>query len=204
MGLVITGFPLKYSDTDWAKAISSLMGGSHVMGMIHRFLALVTFLYAGIHAAFLAWFFTKKCPRPIPQIHLRPGVARLQPARPQGLYRHGALVLLAGAAPQARPLGLLRKVRLLGRDLGRLRHRRHGADPLDADAVHAHPAGLGPQLRHGDPFDRGAPRGLGHFPGSLLQHPHAPGEVSDRYGDADGPDDRVGNDGRAARWNTSG
>ena len=65
MGLVATGFPLKYSDTGWAKAIAGMMGGAHVMGIIHRLLALVTFSYVAIHVAFLIWFFTKKCPRPI-------------------------------------------------------------------------------------------------------------------------------------------
>lgn len=65
MGLVATGFPLKYSYTGWAKAIAAVMGGTHAMGVIHRILAVVTFLYAGVHAAFLVYFFWKKCPRPI-------------------------------------------------------------------------------------------------------------------------------------------
>jgi len=64
MGLVATGFPLKYSYTDWAQEMSSWFGGAHAMGVLHRILAVVTFGYAGTHAAYLAWFFWKKCPRP--------------------------------------------------------------------------------------------------------------------------------------------
>ncbi|MCB2153753.1 hypothetical protein KQI84_02610 [bacterium] len=65
MGLVATGFPLKYSYTEWAHQFANLFGGIPVMGMIHRVLAVITFMYAGTHAAFLVYFFWKKCPRPI-------------------------------------------------------------------------------------------------------------------------------------------
>jgi cytochrome b subunit of formate dehydrogenase len=64
MGLVATGFPLKYSYTGWAQAIASLFGGIHAMGILHRLFAVVTFAYAGLHLGFLAWFFWKKCPAP--------------------------------------------------------------------------------------------------------------------------------------------
>jgi cytochrome b subunit of formate dehydrogenase len=64
MGLVITGFPLKYSYAVWAKDLAALFGGAHVLGIIHRFLAVVTFSYAGIHLAFLAHFFAFRCPKP--------------------------------------------------------------------------------------------------------------------------------------------
>jgi cytochrome b subunit of formate dehydrogenase/5-methylcytosine-specific restriction endonuclease McrA len=64
MGLVITGFPLKYSYTHWALAIAESLGGIHVLGLLHRMFALVTFAYAGVHLVFLIWFFTVKCPRP--------------------------------------------------------------------------------------------------------------------------------------------
>lgn len=64
MGLVATGFPLKYSYAHWAQVISALMGGAHVMGIIHRVLAVVTFSYAAMHAGFLIYFFLYKCPKP--------------------------------------------------------------------------------------------------------------------------------------------
>ncbi|MCX5804451.1 MAG: cytochrome C [Proteobacteria bacterium] len=47
-GLVITGFPLKYHGTPWAKALISFMGGAHKAGLYHRFAAVILiglFLY---------------------------------------------------------------------------------------------------------------------------------------------------------------
>ena len=64
MGLVLTGFPLKYSHTDWAHEMTRWLGGIRFMGHAHRFFAVLTFLYAAVHVTFLAWFFWKKCPRP--------------------------------------------------------------------------------------------------------------------------------------------
>jgi cytochrome b subunit of formate dehydrogenase len=64
MGLVATGFPLKYSYTGWAHAISAAFGGTHAMGVLHRLFAIVTFAYAGLHLCYLVWFFWRKCPAP--------------------------------------------------------------------------------------------------------------------------------------------
>jgi cytochrome b subunit of formate dehydrogenase/5-methylcytosine-specific restriction endonuclease McrA len=72
MGLVLTGFPLKYSYSEWAKEIASFLGGSHVMGLMHRGFAIVTFAYAGLHLCFLIWFFARHCPRPIYKYLLGP------------------------------------------------------------------------------------------------------------------------------------
>ncbi len=65
MGLVATGFPLKYSNTEWAVRIAGLFGGVSVMGGIHRFLACLTVLYAAVHVSYLMYFFWSQCPRPI-------------------------------------------------------------------------------------------------------------------------------------------
>ncbi len=65
MGLVATGFPLKYSYATWAHNLSAAFGGLHAMGILHRIFAIITFGYAGLHFAFLVFFFWKKCPRPI-------------------------------------------------------------------------------------------------------------------------------------------
>lgn len=62
MGLVATGFPLKYSSTDWAKSFAAVLGGVQVMGIIHRVMAIITFAYFGIHLGFLGYFFAFKCP----------------------------------------------------------------------------------------------------------------------------------------------
>ncbi|MEY4386116.1 MAG: hypothetical protein RLY20_1399 [Verrucomicrobiota bacterium] len=56
--LVITGMPLKFYYTDWAKTIFAVLGGAESARMLHRFGALVTFLYFGLHVASLtigAW-----------------------------------------------------------------------------------------------------------------------------------------------------
>lgn len=47
--LVITGMPLKFYYTDWAKALFHLLGGAEVARSLHRFGAIVTFLYFGLH-----------------------------------------------------------------------------------------------------------------------------------------------------------
>jgi len=47
--LVITGMPLKFYYTDWAKAMFSIIGGPETSRALHRFGAIVTFLYFGLH-----------------------------------------------------------------------------------------------------------------------------------------------------------
>jgi len=47
--LVITGMPLKFYYTDWAKFIFSLIGGPETARMLHRFGAIVTFTYFTLH-----------------------------------------------------------------------------------------------------------------------------------------------------------
>ncbi len=52
--LVITGMPLKFYYTDWAKTMFSIIGGPDTARVLHRFGALVTFLYFGLHLASVA------------------------------------------------------------------------------------------------------------------------------------------------------
>lgn len=47
--LVITGMPLKFYYTDWAKVIFNLLGGAAVARSLHHFGAIVTFLYFVLH-----------------------------------------------------------------------------------------------------------------------------------------------------------
>jgi len=47
--LVITGMPLKFYYTDWAKAMFTIIGGPDTARVLHRFGAIVTFLYFGLH-----------------------------------------------------------------------------------------------------------------------------------------------------------
>src|ERR1044071_724129 len=47
--LVITGMPLKFYYTDWAKALFNLLGGTEVARSLHHFGAVITFLYFALH-----------------------------------------------------------------------------------------------------------------------------------------------------------
>jgi cytochrome b subunit of formate dehydrogenase len=49
--LVITGMPLKFYYTGWARALFNLLGGPQTARSLHHFGALVTFLYFGLHLA---------------------------------------------------------------------------------------------------------------------------------------------------------
>src|SRR6185436_7630559 len=47
--LVITGMPLKFYYTNWAKALFQIIGGAETARALHRLGAIVTFLYFGLH-----------------------------------------------------------------------------------------------------------------------------------------------------------
>jgi cytochrome b subunit of formate dehydrogenase len=47
--LVITGMPLKFYDAHWAKVIFGILGGAEVARALHRFGAIVTLGYFGLH-----------------------------------------------------------------------------------------------------------------------------------------------------------
>ena len=47
--LVITGMPLKFYYTDWAKVIFEVIGGAASARALHRFGAIITFLYFALH-----------------------------------------------------------------------------------------------------------------------------------------------------------
>jgi predicted CXXCH cytochrome family protein len=49
LGLALTGMTLKFSYTRWAQVLSHLLGGFEAAGLIHRFCALLTFTYFGLH-----------------------------------------------------------------------------------------------------------------------------------------------------------
>ena len=51
--LVITGMPLKFYYTNWAKTLFEIIGGAETARALHRFGALVTFTYFGLHVASL-------------------------------------------------------------------------------------------------------------------------------------------------------
>ena len=51
--LVLTGMPLKFYYTNWAKEIFDLLGGAEVARALHHFGAIITFAYFGLHLS--AW-----------------------------------------------------------------------------------------------------------------------------------------------------
>ncbi len=58
--LVITGMPLKFYYTEWAKLMFNVLGGAEAARMLHRFGAIVTFLYFGLHLCSLCVGFWKR------------------------------------------------------------------------------------------------------------------------------------------------
>ena len=59
LGLVLTGMPLKFNETAWAKEWANFMGGIQVAAYIHRICALITFLYFFLHLAFALYYIVK-------------------------------------------------------------------------------------------------------------------------------------------------
>lgn len=47
--LTLTGMPLKFYYPGWAKTIFHMVGGVEVARSLHRFGAIITFLYFGLH-----------------------------------------------------------------------------------------------------------------------------------------------------------
>ncbi|MEW6195290.1 MAG: cytochrome b/b6 domain-containing protein [Bacteroidota bacterium] len=53
LSLALTGMIIKFSDSSVFKTLSDLMGGYEVTGSIHRFAAIITFLYFFLHISYL-------------------------------------------------------------------------------------------------------------------------------------------------------
>jgi cytochrome b subunit of formate dehydrogenase len=49
LGLALSGMTLKFSYAGWAKVLARLMGGFEGAGLFHRFCAILTFAYFGLH-----------------------------------------------------------------------------------------------------------------------------------------------------------
>ena len=57
--LTITGLPLRFSCAVWSVPLIRLLGGVEMAGAIHRFAAVLTFGYFGMHLAWIAWLIVK-------------------------------------------------------------------------------------------------------------------------------------------------
>ncbi|MGQ9600434.1 MAG: formate dehydrogenase subunit gamma [Anaerolineae bacterium] len=55
-GSTISGMPLKYPHTGWARFLTRLQGGVAVMGIIHRISAVIIALYCIMHLAFIVHY----------------------------------------------------------------------------------------------------------------------------------------------------
>ena len=53
ISLAITGMTIKFSGIGLFQTISKMMGGYAVTGFIHRFAAVITFIYFGLHIGYL-------------------------------------------------------------------------------------------------------------------------------------------------------
>ena len=53
--LSVTGLPLKFHNTGWAKMLAASMGGFEVTGILHRMMGAVTFGYFALHLGYLAY-----------------------------------------------------------------------------------------------------------------------------------------------------
>ena len=181
--LVITGMPLKFYYTDWAKTLFSIIGGAETARALHRLGAMVTFLYFGLHILNVA----RKCWAGRGQIRdpkngrlslkrrlvgrLRPGLDGSHLAGLARFRRPQQMVLRRGPPAAVRPLDLLGEVRLLCRVLGRLHYRRLGARHVVSDVFHAVLAGMDYQRRLDHPLGRGPARRRLHLFDPFLQHP---------------------------------
>ena len=53
--LAITGLPLKFAVAPWAGKLMTVLGGAQTAGLLHRFAAIVTFGYFGVHLAMVLY-----------------------------------------------------------------------------------------------------------------------------------------------------
>jgi len=65
LGLVATGFPLKYSYTKWAQELMAFLGGYQVAGNLHRFFAILTLVYVVMHVGYIVYYIRVKRRQPL-------------------------------------------------------------------------------------------------------------------------------------------
>jgi cytochrome b subunit of formate dehydrogenase len=95
LGLAITGLPLKFAQTAWASWLSHLVGGPFTAGYLHRFFAVITFTYFGLHIGYLV----RKAMRNEPGMFWGPDSMVPQPRDLVQLYQHVRYFLGLGPRP---------------------------------------------------------------------------------------------------------
>jgi hypothetical protein len=143
LGLAFTGLPLKFSSQDWARVMMDMMGGTANAALIHRISAIVTFVYflTAIIMSLRFLFIRKDIPELVPA-SLRTGFP-FEHARYQGYHRDVPLVPVQRTEANLRALDILGKIRLPGRLLGDVCHRRFRPDALVPGILRQLPAWLG-------------------------------------------------------------
>ena len=193
--LVITGMPLKFYYTDWAKAMFHVIGGAADRARaapLRRDRHLPLFRPAPDRPDRHGMEKPRRHPRSgNRQIELKRALARRLRSGLDGAHAAGLagfrgppeMVLRQGTEAAVRPLDLLGEVRLLRRVLGRLRHRPVRADHVVPAVLHALPARLDHQHRADHPLGRSAAGGRIHLHHPFLQHPFPAGEIPDGHRD---------------------
>jgi len=74
--LVITGMPLKFYYTDWARVIFRFIGGAGVARSLHHFGAIITFTYFGLHITALVRLLWRRR-----RLIRHPATGRIEPLR---------------------------------------------------------------------------------------------------------------------------
>ena len=59
LGLVLTGMPLKFSESGWAKALAYALGGIQTAGFVHRICGIITFTYFILHLLYAFHYIVK-------------------------------------------------------------------------------------------------------------------------------------------------
>ena len=97
LGLALTGMSLKFAETEWGRWLSWLLGGPFASRSLHRFFALVTFLYFGLH---LAWIVRSALKKGIMRTFWGPESMMPQPRDLVQMYQNVKHFLGLGPAPK--------------------------------------------------------------------------------------------------------
>ncbi|HUX39240.1 MAG TPA: hypothetical protein VMV44_15175 [Rectinemataceae bacterium] len=97
LGLALTGMSLKFSDVEWGRLLSWLLGGPFSCRILHRFFAVVTFLYFGLH---LVWIVRSMLKNGFKRTFWGPESMMPQPKDILQLYQNVKHFLGLGPAPK--------------------------------------------------------------------------------------------------------
>ncbi len=95
IGLALTGLPIKYPDTFWARGLILLWGGVRGAGLLHRWCAGITFGYFALHLLYVFYYLLVLKGRLLGPDSLVPSLKDLQ-----DLYHQIRYFLGKGAPPQ--------------------------------------------------------------------------------------------------------